>query len=115
MISNKAQFLSFNDGIAEIYSVTNGALPGDKPKEILTLIEKLRFKDNTVGMSRFYEAMQAKINISRVIQLPLIALITTADVVKIGETEYKIVQKQEYWETRPPSMKLTLSDRKARL
>ena len=115
MTSNKAQFLSFNDGIAEIYSVTNGALPGDKPKEILTLKEKLRFKDNTVGMNRFYEAMQSKINISRVIQLPLIASVTTADIAKIGETEYKIVQKQEYRETRPPSMKLTLSDRKARL
>lgn len=115
MISNKAQFLSFNDGIAEIFDVKNNAESGNTPRESLSLKAKLRFYENTVGMARFYEAKQAKVDIKRVITTPLIKTVTTQDVVIINGREYKIAQKQERSDTRPPSMLLTLTDRKAKL
>ena len=115
MISNKGQFLSFNDGVADIYDLKNVADIGDTPKEYLNFRARLRFSENTVGMNRFYEAKQAKVDIKRVITTPLIKSVTTQDVVKIGNDEYKIAQKQERADTRPPSMLLTLIDRKAKL
>ena len=115
MISNKAQFLSFNDGVADIYDVENKSESGNSPKESLSFKVKLRFYENTVGMTRFYEAKQAKVDIKRVITVPLIKTVTTQDVVVINGQEYKIAQKQERSDTRPPSMLLTLTDRKAKL
>lgn len=115
MISNKSQFLSFNDGVADVYDVENVGESGNTPKEYLNFRARLRFYENTVGMNRFYEAKQAKVDIKRVITTPLVKSVTTQDVVVINGQEYKIAQKQERSDTRPPSMILTLADRKAKL
>ena len=113
MITSK-DFLSFNDGRAEIYDVQNVSAPGDKPKEKLVLRVGLRFKNETMGLRRFFEAQQAKVDISRVISLPMYGAVSPQDIVIIRENgkekQYRITLKQDIYDTRPPSMKLTLSD-----
>lgn len=103
-------FLSFNDGTAEIYDVVNSAAAGDTPVEKLVLKAKLRFAENTVGMQRFFEAQQVKVDISRVITTPLVAVASPQDIIVIGDKQYKIAQLQRMFDTRPESMKLTLTD-----
>lgn len=110
MALKTGRFLSFGDGIAEIYSVKNVAEEGDRPKEKLILKEHLRFENRTVGLQRFFDAAQEKINISRVISAPLIFSVSTQDVVIINGNQYEIKMKQEKFDTRPASMLLTLSD-----
>ena len=46
---------TFNDGVANIYSVGNIACPGGMPKDGLKLkVAYLRYKERTVGMSRYW-------------------------------------------------------------
>lgn len=104
-------FLSFNDGIAELYRVENSAENGNRNVEVLKPIDRVRFKAHTVGIQRFYEAMQFEIRIAKAIVIPQIAArITTQDVAVIEGRKYRIQQIQERRETLPPSLLLSLSD-----
>lgn len=105
-----SDFISFNDGICRIYSVENIAEPGDRPEEHLIEKYKLRFRWHTVGMSRYYEAMQAQVNITNAVDVPLRADVNPQDVAIINGRQYRILQKQEKRDTRPASMLLTLTD-----
>ena len=98
---------TFNDGIVDIYEVTNGASVGYKPIEALALRCELRFSERKVGVTRFYDAKQAQIEIEKVIRVPRYEM-TTQDVAKIGSAQYRIVQIQKS-DTYPPSCDLTLS------
>lgn len=110
MALKTGRFLSFGDGVAEIYAIHNVAEEGDRPQKKLTLKESLRFENKTVGLQRFFDAAQEKITISRVISTPLIFSVSTQDVVIINGNQYDIKMKQEKFDTRPASMLLTLSD-----
>lgn len=110
MAVKTGKFLTFNDGTAKIYDLENDAEKGDMPDYKLKLKEKLRFAFSTVGMQRFYEAMQNQVNISLAVTMPLIASVSTQDVVVIDGRQYRIIQKQAKYDTRPASMLLTLSD-----
>lgn len=103
-------FLSFNDGTCEIYTVSNTAEKGDMPVEGLILKYTLRFRWHTVGMSRFYEALQAQVRITNAVEVPLREDVNPQDVAVINGRQYRITQKQERRDTRPASMLLTLSD-----
>lgn len=110
MAVKASDFLSFNDGICDIYSVENSAARGDRPVE--KLIEKyhLRYRAHIVGMSRFYEALQAQVRITNAVEVPLREDVNPQDVAVINGRQYRITQKQERRDTRPASMLLTLSD-----
>lgn len=110
MAVKTGKFLTFNDGTAAIYDLVNEAEKGDRPLYKLRLKEKLRFSYNTVGMQRFYEAMQAQVNISLAVLMPMRTTVSTQDVVIIEGRQYRIIQKQDKYDTRPASMLLTLSD-----
>lgn len=104
------QFLNFNDGIVEIYRVDNGAKNGDRNVDVLKFRDRIRFKSHTVGIKRFYEAMQFEINITKAIIIPEpVKKISTQDIAMIDGKRYKIEQIQERRETFPPSLLLSLS------
>lgn len=110
MPTKSTDFISFNDGICKVYSVENSADDGDTPVD--TPIEKyrLRFRWHTVGMSRYYEAMQAKVKITNAVDVPLRTDIDPQDVCIIEDRQYRIEQVQQRRDTKPPSLLLSLSD-----
>lgn len=105
----KKKFLTFNDGIAKIYNVTNDADLGNRPKENLDLKLSLRFSYHTIGMKRNYEAMQLQVKLSELISVPMHREVSPQDVVVIGQKQYSIVQIQHKPNTLPPSSLISLS------
>lgn len=103
-------FQRFNDGIVDIYCIINGAEEGDMPTDKPVFRHHLRFGWKTVGINRYYSAMQNMVIISRAIITPLMADVSTQDIAVINGQQYKIEQKQELNDYRPPSMLLALSD-----
>jgi hypothetical protein len=101
---------TFNDGIVNIYSVGNIANDGNMPKEGLTLkVGLLRYEERTVGMSRFWTAMQAQAQIDQVLRVPLTRSVSTQDVAIPNDGEqYEIKQIQYPKGVEPPSMDLSL-------
>ncbi|MCM1334290.1 MAG: hypothetical protein NC084_11980 [Bacteroides sp.] len=107
----REKFLNFNDGIARIYRVENAAENGDRNVDRLKLVDEVRYQTHTVGIARFYEAMQFEIRIAKAIVIPAIVnRVTTQDVIFIGGTRYKIEQIQERADTKPPSLLISLSE-----
>ena len=100
---------TFNDGIIKIYKVTDTADNGKKPVEKLTLKNTLRFHERTVGIARYYSAMQANKKVDRVIRCQRVPTISTLDRAEIGGIYYDITQIQYPEDVEPPCMDLTLS------
>ena len=99
-IQTPSEFLTFNDGQCDIYSVS-----GNKLKDkIMTLC----YGNRTVGMKRFYAARAANTEITRIIQVPLREDITTENRAVIEKAEHKIEQTQYLYDTNPPATVLTL-------
>ena len=99
-IQTPTEFLTFNNGTCNIYSVSGNRLK-DK---LLTLC----YGNRTVGMKRFYAARAASTEITRLIQIPLREDVTTENRAVIGKAEYKIEQAQYLYDTNPPATVLTL-------
>ena len=51
--------MTFDDGDVKIYQITNIAAPGAKPKEALGEYDTHCFGFETVGVDRYYKALQA--------------------------------------------------------
>ena len=102
---------SYNDGVITIYAVSNVASPGSMPVDKITLKESLRYDERTVGLNRFYAAMQNNVNIKYVLRAPRIRAVSTLDVAIPNDgKQYKIVQIQYPKDVEPPSMDLTLEE-----
>lgn len=102
---------SFNDGVVKIYAVGNVSPLGSKPKEQLTLKGVLRYKERTVGLTRFWTAKQASVNIRYVLRCPLLRDVSTKDVAIPNDgKQYKIIQVQYPEDIEPPVMDLTLEE-----
>lgn len=101
---------TFNDGVANIYSVGNIAPPGGMPKDGLKLkVGCLRYKERTVGMSRYWAAMQTQARIDLVLRMPQLRNVSLHDVViPVDGEQYKIVQIQYPEGVDPPVMDLSL-------
>ena len=107
------QTQTFNDGVVSIYKVADLALPGDLPVEGLVLQQTLRYKERTVGLNRFYQAMQNIIQVDSVIRCPEVRGLSgkNTDIlvaVLIDGQQYKVIQIQYIEDAQPPSMDLTL-------
>lgn len=107
---NWRDFLSFADGVLDIYRVYNCAEAGDQPREKLRHKYHLRYSAHVVGINRFYEAKQAQVEITRAVDVPMRSDVNPQDVVIIDGKQYRIEQKQEKLHTLPASMTLSLSD-----
>ena len=68
----------------------------------------LRYDERTVGIKRFYTAMQADTRIDRLIRCPRLDSVSVHDVVMIGGEQYDAEQVQYPTEVKPPSMDITL-------
>lgn len=102
---------SYNDGVVSVYTVSDVSQPGEMPVEALTLKEALRYEERTVGLTRFYAALQNNVNIKYVLRCPRIRSVSTQDVaVPVDGKQYKIVQVQYPQDVEPPSMDLTLEE-----
>ena len=111
MLSHKRQ--SFPDGVVSIYKVGDVALPGDMPVEGLVLKQSLRYKERTVGMGRFYSAMQNNIKVDSVIRCPEVRGLSEKNTdilvaILIDDQQYKVMQIQYIEDAQPASMDLTL-------
>lgn len=99
-IKTPTEFLTFNDGYCDIYTV--------KGNKIADKLIHLCFGDRTIGFKRHFEARAASTEISRLIQVPIQPSISTTNRAVIGNDEYKIEQAQNLYDTNPPASVLTL-------
>ena len=109
----KAKFQSFPDGIVSIYKVGDVSLPGDMPIDGLILKQTLCYEERTVGMGRYYAAMQNNVKVDSVIRCPEVKGLSekATDIlvaVLIDGFQYKVMQIQYPKDVNPPSMDLTL-------
>lgn len=98
----------YNDGIIKILRVEDTSEPGDMPCECEVIKYMLRYDERTVGMHRYYAAMQNNVNIERMVRCQKIADVSTQDIAMIGDVRYYIRQVQYPKEIVPPSMDLSL-------
>ena len=111
MIRNLVKAQSHNDGTVRLYSVGNISTPPLMPKEGLTHKASLRYKERTVGMQRYYTALQANVRVSYVLRCPLRRDISAQDVAIPNDgKQYRIVQVQYPEDISPPVMDLTLEE-----
>jgi len=109
----KSQTQSFNDGVVGIYKVGNTALAGDMPKEGLIFGQNLRYRERTVGMGRYYAALQNNVKVDLVIRCPEVRVLSEkatdilVAILNDGQ-QYKVIQIQYIEDAQPPSMDLTL-------
>jgi len=97
------------DGLVKIYEVGNIAEDGDMPKEGLTLKNSLRYDERTVGMSRFWVAMQSQAKVEQMIRTYRIDIVSTQHIAVPNDgKQYKIIQIQYPTEIEPPCMDLSL-------
>jgi len=102
---------SFNDGIVKICEIDNVAEPGDMPKELLLIKQSLRYKERTVGLTRFYAAKQANVEVKYVLRCQRLRDVSAQDVAVPNDgKQYRIVQIQYPEDTEPPVMDLTLEE-----
>ena len=101
---------TFNDGIVNIYSVSNIADPGKLPKDGLKVKSSgLRYEERTVGMGRFWTAKQANARIDLLIRTPQLRSVSTLDIaIPKDGNQYKIAQVQYPKDVEPPAMDLSL-------
>ena len=86
----------FNSGIVKIYKTENGAQPGHKAVEQLKNSPvTLRYDEQRTGVTRYYAARQANIQIDRVIRCSRVAGVDTQDVAVTEDgMQYRIEQIQ---------------------
>lgn len=101
----------FNDGVLKVYEVGNIAEPGDMPKEGLKLkfANSLPYEERTVGMGRFWTAMQEQSTITQLLRIPRVNGISLHDkIIPVNGVQYDIVQIQSINDIEPPSFDLSL-------
>lgn len=62
--------MTFDDGVVMICEVVNDAEPGDIPVKRLKRLQELSFHEESVGITRYYEAIRANQLIEKVISVP---------------------------------------------
>ena len=104
---------SFNSGVVRILTVTDAAAPGRMPVPALAEKIRLPFEERRVGVTRFYNALQAQARVERVLRVPdpgAAGKISPQDAAIIlqDEAQYRIEQVQTVPGIFPPSLDLTL-------
>ena len=100
---------TFNNGKVKIYKVENTALPGDMPKEGLTLQNSLRYHERTVGITRKYAANRSNKEVNFVIRCLEVRTVETDYIaVLVDGKQYRISWIQYPEDIEPPVMDMTL-------
>lgn len=100
---------AFNDGIVKIYEVGNTSEPGGMPTEGLIYKQTLRYKERTVGLTRYYAAIKENVEVSAVIRCPQVRSVKANNIAILTDGEqYRIELVQYPEDIEPPVMDLTL-------
>lgn len=87
--------MTFDDGIAKIYRIEDRADSGMKPRKMLVKKSMHFFGYETVGITRYYTALQAKRRVDAVICIWQDRNVTADDICILEDgTQYTIVQAQ---------------------
>lgn len=62
--------MTFDDGVVTICEVVNDAEPGEIPVKRLKRLQELSFHEESVGITRYYEAIRANQLIEKLIAVP---------------------------------------------
>ena len=73
--------MTFDDGILTVYRPQNTAGPGDKPQPGLTFRGRYYYSISSLGITRYYTAMQAGQDVAAVVAVPGWDDIITNDIV----------------------------------
>ena len=96
-------FVTFNSGVLELCKVKDRTI-------IETRYKGLRFGDQTVGVTRFWEAKVASSNIDRLVAILPVPGISQTDMCIIEGTKYKIKQIQKKFDKTPVCLFLSLEE-----
>lgn len=96
-------FVTFNDGTLDLCKTRERTIIETKQKG-------LRFGNQTVGVTRFWNAKVAASAIDRLIAIPLISGITQKDVCIIDGKQYAIKQIQQKFDKTPACLFLSLEE-----
>ena len=99
--NSKVTFEVFNDGLCSFREIDDDGNAGQEK-------EALRFQERTVGIKRYYEAMTAKVQIDRLIRVPMCPWITSEYLVVIDGQVYEIKQVQKINDTAPKTNDISL-------
>lgn len=105
---------SFNDGVVQLFSARDVSDIGRAPVIELELIHTLHFAEKRVGVTRYYQARQAQVEVDRVIRVQYVPGIHTNIIAKIDDKEYRIDQIQTVEDVYPRCLDLTLTERMVR-
>lgn len=98
------EFVSFNDGICDIYSE-------DEEENKQYKYKNLGFSNYVLGFKRHFAASAVQIKVDRVVKIPKVNNIDTHDILEIKDIgRYNIELAQLIYDTNPPSINLTLSN-----
>lgn len=98
----KIDFISFADGICNIYNEDEEGKKTYKYKSI-------GFTNKVLGYNRHYAAKAVQVKVNAVIKIPKVSGVDIHDTLEIlGLGKYDIELIQNIFESNPPSMDLTL-------
>lgn len=97
-----------NDGIAEIYTVTNKAEPGDLPVQGLSHVLTLRFEERIRGYNRLAAAKQNGEQLDRLIRVFYVPGLSTKQIIIIDNIQYLLTEVQIISDTTPTMADLSL-------
>lgn len=96
--------MTYDDGVIGVYELTQEKVPGKKPTEGLQEKERFAFSYETLGINRYYTALQANQKVESVVRIPgwheitanmHIAVIADADgTIDASCAQYRIVMVQ---------------------
>ena len=103
---------TFSDGYVDIYKTTNGSQAGYKAVEkLMPNPLHLRYNEQRTGVTRYYAAKQANIQIERVLRMPDCGAWIDTQSVAVTEDgmQYRIEQVQTVIDSYPRSLDISLS------
>lgn len=99
----------YNDGNVQIYEIVDTAEVGRAPAPALgDKICDLRYAEQRVGVTRYYNALQAQVRIDKVLRVQRNDAITTDMIAVVRGIPYRIDQVQTVMDIYPPSLDLSL-------
>lgn len=103
---------TFSNGYVDIYKTTNGAQAGYKAVEkLMPNPLRLRYDEQRTGVTRYYAAKQANVQIERVLRVPDAGIWIDTQSVAVTEDgmQYRIEQVQTVIDSYPRSLDISLS------
>ena len=102
---------SYNDGVVEIYTVSDGAAAGRLPQPMFKALVRLDYEERKVGIQRYYQAKQNQIHVEKVLRVPRPSVEITSQDVAVTENgrAYRIDLVQTVKDVWPASLDLTLT------